>query len=375
MRRMKRWIAKLSIRKKLIFYSYLAVTPILVLISVLLFIHNYKAAMENEKRSCIQSVKNLSDSIDSLQKTMMELGTYISINTEINHILTSNDPASLNADGRLWVHKAPMQIVQDMLALNAHMKTVAIYPENGVTPYLRCLDSTAYLPDTEQVRGTDIYRQVVESRGKMLWRRVGKRASDTYASNRNEKIVLYREIFDLTKSRKLGYLVIGSDAEKFDTVCRNAMRNEREAIVVLSSNGEELIRCGSMENNAVSTMLQKVSLDTRTAPIYASPWKNQKGWQEAVYENGELGIYTGEGGYTIYGCYNEGTRTTTYKLVPRKEIREVIASILVTPVLFLMGFLLGLYPILIFVSNRISKPLKNLSLAMNEFKKEISARR
>lgn len=346
MKRIKKRIAKLSIREKLIFYSYLVVTPILIFISTLLFIHNYKNALENEKKACIQSVKNLSDNIDSLQKTMTELGTYISINTEIKRILTADNPEELNKDGQLWVNEAPMQIVQDMLALNAHMKTVAIYPENKVIPYLRCLDSTAYLPDIEQVRQTDIYRQTVKSRGKLLWRRVGKKASDTYVSNRNEKIVLYREIFDLAKRRKLGYLVIGSSAEKFDTLCKNALLNEREEIVVLSNDGAELVRYGGMQDEEVNEIME-----------------------QCIPESGKEEIYTEKKGYMVYGCRNEDTGTTIYKLVPQREIRELIASILVTPVLFLLGFLIGLYPILIFVSNRVSKPLKNLSLAMNEFKK------
>lgn len=83
MERIKKWIRKLSIRQKLVFYSYLTITPILLLISILLLIHNYHSAVQNEEDRCIQNVQSISDSISVVQNNIMEMGTYISINDEI----------------------------------------------------------------------------------------------------------------------------------------------------------------------------------------------------------------------------------------------------------------------------------------------------
>jgi len=130
MGQIRSWIMKMSIRQKLVFYSYLIITPILLLISVLLLIRNYRAEVQSEEERCIQNVQSISDSIGVVQKNIMEMGTYISINDEIKQILTLDDPEELNHDARLWLNRAPMQIIQDMVAIDGQIKTVAIYPEN-----------------------------------------------------------------------------------------------------------------------------------------------------------------------------------------------------------------------------------------------------
>lgn len=347
MKRIKYWIMQLSIRKKLVFYSYLIITPILLLISVLLFFHNYESAVQSEEDNCLQSVQGLSDSIEVMQKNIMEMGTYICINNEINQILTCDNPAELNGDVQLWMHYAPMQIIQDMVAINGQIKTIAIYPENGVNPYLRCMDFSSYIGNISQVRDKEIYEQAVREKGKSLWQRVGKRESDTYQFNQNDKIVMYREIYDLARQNKLGYLVIGSSAEKFDEACRNALRNDREAVVVVSGNGSRLVSCGTIEEDTVSEIIgQEASLTERKNLIASST----------------------NGSYSVYQCRNEETGTTVFKLVPKAGLADFIDSVIYAPLALLLGFLAGMYPIMVLVSNIVSKPLHSLCIAMENFK-------
>ncbi len=354
MERIKTWIMQLSIRKKLIFYSYLIITPILLLISVLLFCHNYQIALQDEESNCLKNVQGLSDSLEAMQKNIMELGTYIVINSDINRILTADNPRELNRDTLLWTHHAPMQIIQDMVAISEHMKTVAIYPENGVRPYLRCMDSSAYIPNFEEVRKSDIYAQTVSTRGKVLWQRVGKRSSDTYFSNREEKIVMYREIYDMSRKRQLGYLVIGSSADKFDKICSNSLRSEGEMVIVTSSNGAELMRCGSGADELATEVIRQEHAGAK---------------REGLSERAEgLSPDAGNRRYSIYRYISEETGIAVYKLVPRPGLFDMLETVVSAPMALLLGFLISLYPILILVSNIISKPLKELCAAMNEFK-------
>ena len=41
MKRLKQWVSKLSVKKKLIFYGYLIITPVLVAVCIVLVIYNY----------------------------------------------------------------------------------------------------------------------------------------------------------------------------------------------------------------------------------------------------------------------------------------------------------------------------------------------
>ncbi len=347
MKRIGEQIKKMSIRKKLVFYSYAIITPILLLISILLLIHNYHSAVRSEEERCIRNVQSLSDSIGVVQKNIMEMGTYISINEEIGQILTVDEPEELNSDARLWLNRAPMQIIQDMVAIDGQIKTVAIYPENGVNPYLSCVDRSSYIDDMEQVRQQQIYELAVQEKGKFLWQRVNKYESDTYRFNQGEKIVMYREIYDLARRNKLGYLVIGSSAEIFDEICSNALSGRQEAIVVMSEYGAELVRCGNIDDEIVSEMIaEKFSGTVERDLTQSTVWKN----------------------YSVYQCRDEETGTIVIKLARKVGIKDLSNTIAYAPLALLLGFLIGLYPVLVVVSDIVSKPLHTLSAAMESFK-------
>lgn len=347
MGRIRKWIKKLSIRQKLVFYSYLIITPILLLISILLLIHNYRLALQREEDRTIQNVQSISDSISVVQNNIMEMGTYISINDEIRQILTADEAMELNRDARLWLNRAPMQIIQDMVAIDGQIKTVAIYPENGINPYLSCVDRSSYISDIEQVRDKQIYALATQEKGKFLWQRVGRYASDTYQYNQNDKIVMYREIYDLARRHKLGYLVIGSSAESFDEICQNSLRDRQEAVVVMSQYGAELVRCGGIDDQIISRVI---------AEKFTQPGS------EELLQGAEWG------NYNIYQCRDEGTGTIVYKIVRRVRWQDLSNTIIYAPLALLIGFLIGLYPVLLLVSNIVSKPLNTLRVAMENFK-------
>lgn len=347
MQQIRNWIRRLSIRWKLIFYSYIVITPILLLISILLLLHNYQSAVQSEEDRCIQNLQSVSDNISVMQKNIMEMGTYICINEEIKWILTVDDPEELNHDARLWLNHAPMKIIQDMVAINGQIKTVAIYPENGIMPYLSCIDRSAYISDMEQVRQQAIYALAVQEKGEFLWQRVGRLQSDTYQFNQGDKIVMYREIYDMARRNKLGYLVIGSSAEIFDEICQNALWDRQESIVVMSAYGAELVRCGNIENETVSKIIaENVPEPTSGELMQSSVWGN----------------------YIVYQCRAEETETVIYKIVRQVGWKDLGSTILYAPMALLIGFLIGLYPVLLLISNIVSKPLQTLSAAMDQFK-------
>ncbi len=348
MEKIRKWVSRLSIKKKLIFYSYLCITPVLIFISVALFVKNYQDTIEDFNLSQMQSVQGLSDSMDVLERDMMDMCTYICINNDILQILTTNDIEKLNEDTQLWVHRAPMDMLQDMVALNGYIKTIAIYPENRVTPYLRCIDATSYLSNLDDVQQTSIYKHAVEVKGKVIWKRVTKKNRDTYDTNRAEKIVLYREIYDLSKKNALGYLVIGAASDGFTKLCKNAVINGQDGILVLSPEKNVLLCYGNIDDKVVH-YLKEVSTISSNQSTYC---------KQFTYENND-----------IFVSQKDKDAFVVYKIVPKEGIGKQIINIAYAPVSLLLGFLVGLLPILIFVSYIISNPLRRLCIAMEKFKK------
>ena len=64
-----------------------------------------------------------------------------------------------------------MQIIQDMIALKGHIKSIAIYPENGITLYLRGMDGSVYQPMIEETKQSEAYRETLESSNGMIFPR------------------------------------------------------------------------------------------------------------------------------------------------------------------------------------------------------------
>lgn len=201
MKHVKTIMNHMNIRKKLVFYSYLVITPILLIISVLLVVRNYDQTQKTRYIAQEQTVQSLEDSIEVLRNDMQNICTYLCVNEDIIRILKSTNSEDLNKNFQLWLDEAPMNIVLDMIALKGYIKTIAIYPENGVNPYLRCLDSSSYVSDIESLRSSEMYQSAVEVKGAVLWRFAKKDTRSIYQANRSDKIVLYREIFDLAKKK------------------------------------------------------------------------------------------------------------------------------------------------------------------------------
>lgn len=334
---MKQKIRDMSIKKKLVFYSYLFITPILLIISAALFAKNYSKNQKEQRETYQKNVENLSDGIDTMLNGMMEMGTYICINQEIATLLQAEDVSALNQDSQVWLHQAPMHILQDMIALSGQIKTLAIYPENGLKPYLRCMDASSYLGDMKTVRQQEIYQEVHSQKGKAVFAYVSKNGRDTYEANRTGKIVMYREIYDRAKKTPLGYVVIGASAEKYIQLCENSLPMDSAGIVVVNEEENELVRVGNVEEAVLEEILQDDALS---------------------------GNY---GDYYIYGYKSSTTKTAVYEMIHKDDIRSQMWNIAAAPAALLFGFLIGLYPVLMIVSNIVSKPLKKLCTAMEEF--------
>lgn len=346
--KIKNWVNRLSVKKKLIFYGYAIITPVLVAICVGMVIHNYRAAKEDQLQNNLASVESLSESINMLQSDIKDYTTYICLNQQIRDLLVVQDKdkmQKMNADARLWQEQAPMGVVQDMISLRGEIKTIAIYPENGIRPYLRGMDGSVHLSTIEDVKNTDIYQETIASKTGTVWRRVEAGGGDTYLTSRTEKIVLYREIFDLSKKKTLGYIVIGVGKEKFEGLCETSVKGN-EGAIVLDPNEGMLVTSGHVDEKVLEYLSQGdfLAQDYRT--------------RDNHFEYGKYDIVCKQ-------LYADGS--IVCKMIPKKDLKAQIMSMTYMPVFLLIGILIGMLPLLLIISNFVTKPLRKLSEAITHF--------
>ena len=337
---------RLNIRQKIIFYVYLVISPILILITTAILITTYRDSKNQQIEADRNVVKSLDKSICVIQTEITDLSVYICINNDIGGILKREDVEGINKDSRMWYNDAPLKIIEDMIALKGYIKTMAIYPENGVNPYLRCIDSSVQLSDMEEVRQTDTYKEAVENKGSIIWERVNRGKNGIYKTNYTDKIVMYREIFDLSKREKLGYLVMGINADKYTDLCKNAIQQENEGIVILSGEGNELTRYGTINEEILEYIMGEEFLSGKTE---------------------KMDTHFEYGAYNVYVSAQEKKGPIVCKMVPKVNTNRQLYNIVLLPILILIGMLIGMWPLLKLISNIISRPLQRVCHAMKRF--------
>ncbi|MBU5480336.1 sensor histidine kinase [Blautia sp. MSJ-19] len=346
MKKIRQWVDHLSVKKKLIFYGYLTITPVLIVICLVLLVNNYHKVQDEKLKNDTASVDTLAESLGILQTDIKDFSTYICINNDIHALLTTEDVEEKNKNAKLWLEEAPMAIVQDMMALKGHIKTIAIYPENGIRPYLRCMDGSAYIDDLEVVHSTDIYGETLASKNGMVWKSVPKGSGDTYLTNRSDKIVLYREIFDLTQKKTLGYIAIGVSQEYFQNLCQNITKNEKESVLILDKNGGELVKTG-------------------TLPEKLEDYLTGEDFIQQNYKEREKHFTYGD--HEVICTQTDKNSSIVCKVVPAYGLQMQVLDIAYMPLILLIGMLIGLMPLLMIISNLVTKPLRRLCEAINEF--------
>lgn len=239
-----------------------------------------------------------------------------------------------------------MQIVQDMIALKGHIKTIAIYPENGVRPYLRGMDGSVHLPGIEDVRRTDIYRETLESSNGMVWKSVPKNGGEIYLSNRTDKVVLYRVKYDLITKKPMGFIVIGVSQERFQALCESIVQGPEESVLILDQNGNELSRVGELD--------AEVEAYLKDAGFVGQNYRERA--KHLTYKD-----------YDIICNQVEANASIVCKIVPEYGLQMQLMDVVYMPVVLLLGMLIGLMPLLIIISNALTGPLRKVSEAINLF--------
>lgn len=346
MKKIRQWMNGLSVKAKLICYGYLFITPVLVIICLILLANNYSRGIEERLENDRANADTLADSINLLQTDIKDFSTYICINQEIQSLLKVENPDEYNKNARLWQEEAPMMVIQDMIALKGHIKTIAIYTENGIRPYLQGMDGSVYLSLTEDVRETETYRETIESESGMIWKSVPKGSGDTYLTNREDKVVLYREIFDLSQKKTMGYIVIGVSQTKFQELCENMLGDKDESILVLNPDSGVLSRAGAKVPEVEEYLADEDFLrqDYRKRETHIR------------YEN-----------YDIVCSQPERNASIVCKISPRYELQMQFLDIAYMPLALLLGMLAGLLPLLLIISNVVTMPLRKVSDAIRKF--------
>lgn len=341
-KKVKHRIYDLSIRKRLVLYGYLTITPVMVLICLVLVFNNYNKAIDEKRKNALANVNALADSVNMLQSEMKNFSTYLCIDREIVDLLETYDEKKKN-NARFWVEDAPMKIISDMRAIKKYCISLAIYPENEIAPYLSGMDGSVYLPSIREVRETEIYKETLSSEKGMLWKYIPKKSKEVYIKSWTDKVVLCREIYGSSK-KPLGYIAMGVRDDYFNDLCNKVRNDEDETIFVIDPDGGILCQMGEADD--------KLKKYFKSEDFLKQDFRERE--QQFNLE-----------GYDVTCVQLEKKSSIVCKVEPK--YRLPLWDVAYMPLVLLAGMLIGLLPLLLIISTSITRPLKEVSEAISKF--------
>ena len=346
MKRIRRWVGRLNSSQKLIFYAYLIMTPVLLLGTLILVLLNYNNVQEEQMNSRIGSVKAVAESVALIQTEAKDFTTYLSINAQLRELLTTGDPAEKNTNARLWEEETPMALIQDVLSIKGYIKTIAVYPENGIRPYLRGMDGSVYAAAVDDLRGLDVYQATQNDRYHIIWRSAPAGKTGVYLVNRQDKLILCREMYDLSGKKPLAFIVLSVGLEDIDGLCGGLLEDPDSGVLVLAPDGAQLTSGGTLDDDT-QTYLQSAEFLAMVAAQGTGTISRRH--------------------YNIVFSQTDPKASIICAVKPSYTTAQQLWDAAYIPFALMLAVLVCMLPILMLVSHLYNKPLRQISEAIRKF--------
>ena len=343
MGRLRNWFNGLSIRKKMVAAIYGVLIPVQFVLFVFIYNYNYSHQIGEKNREINQALIAAADSIDEKLNSGRQVISYVMLDSDMDRLLHRKDVENLNTNSRFWYDISPMGFISEMSFTDGYVKTIGIYPENGLIPFVYSSDHTSCL-DAEDVLSSSIYKECcLDTRGYVI-KRMKKGESEIYSYSADDKIVVCREVFSLNGKDKRFFAVVGLTSEGLDAYMGSLRGYDNDFVYLENADGDLLAESEGCNEEILADFTDENSSEGSGAePVR---WKD----------------------YYVYSQKVGDTGATLRRAIPRSVIHDIAANIFGASLLLSLGVLVAVIPLLIMVSRLIIDPLDVLRESMVKFR-------
>lgn len=123
---------KLKIKYKIILAMYLFIFSMLLIVGSYLYFNQYKETVEDMTSVYQNLTQTVEENINYLEADLLDLSTYLCINSDVRYILNASKDNFTGNQPLIWEQSTPIDFVRDMISIKSHIKTLILYPENGI---------------------------------------------------------------------------------------------------------------------------------------------------------------------------------------------------------------------------------------------------
>lgn len=344
--RLKQLYMNLSIRYKIILLNFI----IIILISIIIGTFSYLIYSRNIIREIstvnLRDARHIKNRIDSLQKDIYELSTYICLNNNIQEILNSDSISSFTLDN---INRA-MEPLASLLAFKDGISFISIYGVNGLEYYVS-KDSSAGINDLETIMQSPIYQKAIKLKGMPFWVPLRKDNQIFIKNNKSPKIAMFRSILNMNDFQIQGFLMININLSYIHNIYRENLRDSKSTVILVDKNNEIISFCTS--NNHLQN---RPGLMENISPYI----KDQEGKKIININNKDLLL--------TYSTIEQSNWKLLY-MVPTNIVLQPVQNILYLTIIVILicliiGFILSMY-----TSSLVTKPINKLLYSMNRVKR------
>jgi two-component system sensor histidine kinase YesM len=342
MKKVYRLLDKLKVKYKIILSMYLIIGPLLLITTVYLYNRNTSSIEEKMIEFYKNQVNTIQENVNYLQADVLDIVTYLSINKDIRNILYQENGSPLSENPLIWEQNAPIDLIEDNISVKNHIKTLILYTENDIRPFYVSRDSSIHKMNRKEIQQTQFFKDAYAAKGDCVWTRIDKGENSIFLKNNGGKIVVGKALYNLSKSKLVGFLCIGIDASRYEQLCNNILLDESEGIVIVN-NGVKLVQAGNVNGEMLHYALRD---DTDTSNTVTK---------------------TRIGANYVFQMWDENSKDEIYYFVPNKQWLSQRESAFVFPIVFFCIFFIAISPMAMLITSIISRPLQKLNHSMMKF--------
>ena len=331
----------LSIKYKMLIFFY----GTIIIISTILGVYSYELSSNNIQseisETSLLDVRQIGNSMDSLQNDISDLSTFTMLNKEVQSVLRSPNP---NNSENIDICK---QMIDRLLISKSSISFVSIYGDNGFE-YYSSADGSYGINKLEIIKQNEIYNDMVIQKGRPLWVLLNNKNQVFITNNKNPKVAMCRTIYDTNNYNKLGIIVVYvniSYLEKF--YADNILNNNRSLLLLDSKN--QIINYKNLNS--------KYSITENDLNGMKETLNNSSG-------KGSVNIANKQTILSYTSIENSGWRLLY--LIPKSEFSKTVKSIFNVTLAVIIGCLLISFIISMYISSNLTSPIKKLLKAMKK---------
>lgn len=335
----KNFYYQLSIRYKILWSFYLV---FFLAIAASFSVLCYKDFQSSRRENCAL-YQRMADSarsdIEYLQQDVKDLAVYFTVNAQIQKVM-SGKKEDYEADPLFWSDEIPVTLIQNVLMIKSQIKTLILYPENGLRPFYFSRDASVHETSLEALKKTDFYQKVCEARGDLVWYSMDEGENGIFIHNRSNKLIMGKLIMDPAQRKELGIVAIGIDRAPVEEICQMDRLSPEESMVVTDWRGRPLVSVGEVPESVL---------------------------EQAFGYHYQTEEFQKVDDYRVFCSENEESGLRVYYLSPSRIWVAKLWKMIYTPLVLAAVLIICSWPLSLFLSGLIARPLDCLCRSMDAF--------